>query len=147
MWIIDGAGRVGGPILKDKLWFFGSGNFEHTRTGTAPSSSAPFLTPTPNGIQQLQQAFPNNPAVSALAAIGPASSKIGNLTFGTPTTVDVLGQPIEFATARRTIALHSMTTRERGASIISFGNMTVFLDGTFIRIRTATGPIIFRLMR
>ncbi len=98
------GGTLGGPILKDKLWFFGSGNFEHTRTGTAPSSSAPFLTPTPNGIMQLQQAFPNNPAVSALAAIGPASISGGNLTFGTPTTVDVLGQPIEFATARRTIA-------------------------------------------
>jgi hypothetical protein len=98
------GGTVGGPILRDKLWFFGSGNFEHTRTGTAPSSSAPFLTPTPNGIQQLQQAFPNNPAVSALAAIGPASSNVGNLTFGTPTTVDVLGQSIEFSTARRTIA-------------------------------------------
>ena len=98
------GGTLGGPILKDKLWFFGSGNFEHTRTGTAPSSSAPFLTPTPNGIMQLQQAFPNNSAVSALAAIGPTSVSSGNLTFGTPTTVDVLGQPIEFATARRTIA-------------------------------------------
>jgi outer membrane receptor protein involved in Fe transport len=98
------GGTLGGPIRKDKLWFFGSGNFEHTRTGTAPSSSAPFLTPTPNGIMELQAAFPNNPAVSALAAIGPASIPGGNLTFGTPVTVNVLGQPIEFATARRTIA-------------------------------------------
>jgi hypothetical protein len=98
------GGTAGGPIKKDKLWYFGSGNFEHTRTGTAPSSSAPFVTPTPTGIQQLQAAFPNNPAVGALAAIGPASVKTGNISFGTPTIVDVLGVPIEFATARRTIS-------------------------------------------
>jgi hypothetical protein len=98
------GGTAGGPIIKSKLWFFGSGNFEHTRTGTAPSSSAPFVTPTPNGIKELQQAFPGNPAVGALAAIGPATIPIGNLTFGALTTVKVLGQPIEFGTARRTIA-------------------------------------------
>ena len=98
------GGTMGGPIERDKLWFFGSGNFERLRTGQAPASSAPFLTPTPNGITQLQAAFPNNAAVGALAAIGPASVKAGKLTFGTPTTVNVLGTPIEFATARRTIS-------------------------------------------
>src|SRR5208337_5312172 len=86
------GGTLGGPAKKDKLWFFGSGNFEHARTGAAPSSSAPFVTPTPNGISELEAAFPNNPAVGALASIGPASVKTGNLTFGTPTTVMVLGQ-------------------------------------------------------
>ena len=80
------------------------GNFEHTRTGSPPSFSNPLMTPTANGISQLQAAFPNNPAVSTLAAIGPASIKTGGFSFGTPTTVDVLGHPIEFATARRTIS-------------------------------------------
>src|ERR1019366_4587019 len=98
------GGTAGGPIKKDKLWYFGSGNFEHTRTGAAPSSSAPFITPTPTGITQLQTAFPNNPAVAALTAIGPTSVKTGNLIFGAPTTVDVLGVPIEFAPARRTLS-------------------------------------------
>ena len=98
------GGTAGGPLKRNKLWFFGSGNFEHTRTGAAPSFSNPLITPTANGIAQLQAAFPNNPAVGALAAIGPSSIKTGNLTFGTPTTVDVLGVPIEFATARRTIS-------------------------------------------
>jgi hypothetical protein len=97
------GGTFGGPIKRDKLWFFGSGNFEHQRTGAAPSFSNPLVTPTPNGISELQAAFPNNPAVSALAAIGPATVKTGNLTFGTPTMVNVLGVPIEFATARRTV--------------------------------------------
>lgn len=97
------GGTLGGPVKKDKLWFFGSGNFEHTRTGAVPSFSNPLMTPTPNGISQLESAFPNNPAVGALAKIGPASVKAGSLSFGTPTTVDVLGVPIEFATARRTV--------------------------------------------
>ncbi|HKD61353.1 MAG TPA: carboxypeptidase regulatory-like domain-containing protein [Terracidiphilus sp.] len=98
------GGTGGGPILRDRLWFFGSGMWEHTRTGTAPSFSNPLITPTPNGIQQLESAFPNNPAVGALAAIGPASVKAGQLSFGAPTTVDVLGVPIEFATARRLVS-------------------------------------------
>lgn len=97
------GGAAGGPAKKDKLWYFGAGMFEHTRTGSAPSFSNPLITPTPNGIQELESAFPNNAAVSALAAIGPASVKAGQLTFGTPTTVNVLGVPIEFATARRLI--------------------------------------------
>jgi Carboxypeptidase regulatory-like domain/TonB dependent receptor/TonB-dependent Receptor Plug Domain len=108
------GGTFGGPIKKEKLWFFGSGNWEHTRTGAQPSSSAPFMTPTPNGIGQLQAAFPNNPAVGALAAIGPASVKTGNISFGTPTTNDVLGVPIEFATARRTISTPFNDTEAMG---------------------------------
>lgn len=97
------GGTFGGPAKRDKLWFFGSGNFEHTRTGAAPAFSNPYVTPTPNGISQLQAAFPNSPAVSALAAIGPASVKAGTLSFGTPQTVMVNNVPIEFATARRTV--------------------------------------------
>jgi hypothetical protein len=98
------GGTLGGPIKRDKLWFFGSGNWEHTRTGAQPESSAPLVTPTPNGISQLQAAFPNNSAVGALASVGPASVKAGTLSFGTPITQDVLGVPIEFATARRTVS-------------------------------------------
>ncbi|MFZ1013847.1 MAG: carboxypeptidase regulatory-like domain-containing protein, partial [Terracidiphilus sp.] len=97
------GGTAGGPIKHDRLWFFGSGNFEHTRTGASPSSSAPFMTPDATGIQELEGAFPNNSAVGALAAIGPASVKTGNLTFSGPTTETVLGVPIEVATARRTV--------------------------------------------
>src|SRR5258708_121118 len=38
------GGAAGGPIKHDKLWFFGAGNFEHTRTGSAASSSNPLVT-------------------------------------------------------------------------------------------------------
>jgi Carboxypeptidase regulatory-like domain len=98
------GGTLGGPVRKDNMWFFGSANFERTRTGANPFSSAPFITPTLNGISQLQTAFPDSPSVSALAAIGPANVKAGDFSFGSPTTVDVQGLPIEFAIARRTLA-------------------------------------------
>jgi hypothetical protein len=98
------GGVIGGPALRDRLWFFGSANLEHTRTGGVNQSSAPFVTPTANGIQQLQAAFPNNPAVSALAAVGPLTVKGGPLTFGTPTTQTVNGHAIEFAPAARALS-------------------------------------------
>ncbi len=64
------GGTFGGPILKDKIWFFGGTNFEHRRQGFNPlNPSNP--TPTPQGIQQLQAAFPGNPAVADLVASGP----------------------------------------------------------------------------
>ena len=98
------GGAVGGPILHDKLWFFGSANLEHTRTGGVNQSSAPFVTPTPNGLKQLQQAFPGNDAVAALSAIGPLQVKGGPLTFGTPVTQLINGVPIEFAPASRALS-------------------------------------------
>jgi outer membrane receptor protein involved in Fe transport len=83
------GGTVGGPILKDKMWFFGSTNFERQRTGGSPSSSAPLITPTPTGVQQLQTAFPGNPAVNALATIGPTAVNGGAPTFGNLQTLPV----------------------------------------------------------
>ncbi len=64
------GGTLGGPVLRDKLWFFGGTNWEHTREGFSP-----FIVtnpaPTQAGIAALQAAFPGNPAVAALALQGP----------------------------------------------------------------------------
>jgi outer membrane receptor protein involved in Fe transport len=101
------GGTVGGPIKHDKVWFFGSTNFQRNRSSGAPFSSAPSLTPTANGIQQLQAAFPNNPAVTALAEFGPETVKIGNPVFGNITNVPVSADggnttfPIEMGTLTR----------------------------------------------
>jgi hypothetical protein len=51
------GGTLGGPIWKDKIWFFGSTNFERQRAAGSPSTS-PGPVPTPTGIQQLMAAFP-----------------------------------------------------------------------------------------
>src|SRR5262249_19347716 len=79
------GGTLGGPIRKNRIWFFGSGNFERQRFGGSPSSSAPFVVPTSKGIQQLATAFPNSPVAQMLTEIGPGVVKAGNPIYGTPT--------------------------------------------------------------
>lgn len=72
------GGTLGGPILPNKLWFFGETFFEHTRDGVSPATSGSNTTPTPAGLKELEAAFPNNPAVTALASAGPYSIPAGN---------------------------------------------------------------------
>jgi outer membrane receptor protein involved in Fe transport len=102
------GGTIGGPIKRDKIWFFGSTNMQRTRTAGAPFSSSASLTPTANGIQQLEAAFPNDPAVTALAQFGPATVKLGNPTFSNIQTVNVTANgataPIEMGTLTRFLA-------------------------------------------
>ena len=99
------GGTIGGPIVKDKMWFFGSTNFERQRTAGSPSSSGPLITPTPNGMQQLEAAFPNNPAVLALSTMGPTAVKAGNPTFSDLQTITVsdgvTSAPVEFGQITR----------------------------------------------
>src|SRR5713101_2079731 len=74
------GGTLGGPIKRDKIWFFGSGYFQRTRTGGSPSTSTTF-TPTPAGVATLKALYPTNPAVNLLAGVGPTAVKAGNPTF------------------------------------------------------------------
>jgi len=104
------GGTIGGPIIKDKLWFFGSTYWDHTREGGAVSTSEGAITPTPNGLSQLQAAFPNNPAVTSLINQGPYGIKTGNPTPVAGSTVTqmvsadgVTFVPIEFAGVARTV--------------------------------------------
>ncbi len=83
------GGTFGGPVLRDKIWFFGGTNFEARRQGFTPLIvSNP--TPTLAGIQQLQAAFPNNPAVTALATQGPLAV-LQTQAFGPTITRQVTG--------------------------------------------------------
>ena len=99
------GGTVGGPIKRDKVWFFGSTNMQRNRASGAPFSSSASLTPTANGIQQLEAAFPNDPAVAALAQFGPANVKLGNPTFSNlqnvPVSANGTAVPIEMGTLTR----------------------------------------------
>ena len=103
------GGTIGGPVIKDKLWFFGSTYWDHTREGASVSTSEGAVTPTPNGLTQLQAAFPNNPAVASLVNQGPYGIKTGNPspvpgTVGPiPVTVNGVTAPIEFGAVERTV--------------------------------------------
>jgi len=71
------GGTVGGPVFKDKLFFFAGVLFRRTTNGAAPSVSST-STPTPTGLTQLAAAFPGNPFVASLQNQGPYSVKAGS---------------------------------------------------------------------
>ena len=96
------GGTFGGPIKTDKLWFFVSGHHNTIRGAATPTSSAPFVTPTTAGLAQLAAAFPGNPAVATLQAIGP-TAPAGTTTFSNVQTVLVNGVPIEMGAISRTV--------------------------------------------
>ena len=72
------GGTIGGPVLKDRLFFFGSAYFDRNHQGGGNAVSGTALTPNPAGLQALAAAFPSNPGVSALVNSGPYSIKTGN---------------------------------------------------------------------
>jgi outer membrane receptor protein involved in Fe transport len=106
---------LGGPVLRDKLWFFGAGLGDRLRTAGNTITSVGQITPTPAGMQQLAAQFPNSPGLALLQKIGPVASKLGNPLFppvtdkaGNITPVSVTDGTktalIEFGTVSRTVA-------------------------------------------
>lgn len=84
------GGTLGGPILKDKLFFFGSTFWNRTYQGGLRFTSGGNVFPDPTGLQQLQAAFPNNPGVAALVLNGPYAYSIGKPTpIGAPSLLPV----------------------------------------------------------
>ena len=67
----------GGPIVKDKAWFFFSYMGEHIRNAGSPST-ATGVQPTPAGMATLLAAYPTNNFVNALNTIGPFAIAAGN---------------------------------------------------------------------
>ena len=72
------GGTVGGPITKDKLFFFAGVNSEILNQTEVFASGQ--LTPTPAGLETLGGCFPDSTSVKALLSYGPYSVKAGNPT-------------------------------------------------------------------
>lgn len=105
------GGTIGGPIVPNRLWFFGSYLENKTRQGGSPSTST-VATPTPAGVTALVAAFPNSPGVRALAAFGPYAITAGN--------------PVVSGAASNRNVSDGVTTVS-----VPFANITRFLTGAY----------------
>jgi outer membrane receptor protein involved in Fe transport len=134
------GGTVGGPIKRNKIWFFGSGNFERQRFGGSPTSSGGSIVPTPTGQQQLAAAFPNSPANNLLAEIGPNVVKAGNPSFSNIQDVLVTDQ----VDPSSGFAFDCVTAGVNGCTPIQMGSISRFVPSPFNDYE-ATGRVDFRL--
>src|ERR1700678_866848 len=72
------GGTLGGPILKNKLFAFGSTYwYRETEFGALVTSSGTYF-PTPSGLTQLAAAFPGNGSVAILQQLSPYAVTAGN---------------------------------------------------------------------
>ena len=136
------GGSVGGPIKKDKIWFFGSSNLERQRFAGSPSSSAPGLVPTPTGVTQLQAAFPGSPIGLLESTIGPNAVGAGNPTFTNVQNVLVTNQ-IDPATGAA-FPCPAGSAGTNGCTPIQFGQISRFVP-TPLNDYEATGRVDFKL--
>ncbi|PYX28470.1 MAG: hypothetical protein DMG80_16590, partial [Acidobacteria bacterium] len=121
------GGTIGGPVIKDKVWFFGSGHLQRQRFGATPSNSGGTILPTPDGLAALNAAFPGNPALAALANIGPYAVTAGNPTFSkVPLCVDDPSAPV----CNPYDTLTDGTTTIDGHSV-DFGTIQRFIPSLF----------------
>jgi hypothetical protein len=135
------GGVVGGPIKRDKIWFFGSTNVDRQRFAGFPSSSAPGLVPTPTGVTQLQAAFPTSPIGLIETTIGPNVIAAGNPTFTNVQNVLVTNQ-INPGTGFAYDCTVAPTPP--GCTPIQFGSISRFVPGP-INDEEATGRVDFKL--
>jgi Carboxypeptidase regulatory-like domain len=92
------GGTVGGPIVKDRLFFFAGVNSEILNQNEVFTAGQ--LTPTPSGVETLSGCFPDSASVQALRSYGPYSVKAGNpRPLGMVTLIEVPGCGGAVATA------------------------------------------------
>jgi hypothetical protein len=114
------GGSLGGPFLKDKLFFFGSTFWSHSYTSGAVDTTGASAFPDPTGLKQLQAAFPGNAGVAALVQNGPYAIATGNPApvSSSITTIPVTNGTttanIEVAGVQRTLPYYVLDQEETG---------------------------------
>ncbi|HLW54897.1 MAG TPA: carboxypeptidase regulatory-like domain-containing protein [Candidatus Angelobacter sp.] len=82
-----GGFTVGGPIVKNKAFFFGGFDEEIVSNSTIFATGS--VAPTPAGVAQLNGCFPGSTALAAYSKIGPYAFSAGNPFPTNVTPVDV----------------------------------------------------------
>jgi hypothetical protein len=101
---------IGGPVIRNKLFFFYSTYWDRVRQGASPSQSLPDLTPDPTGLATLKSAFVGDPGLATIMNFGPYALTQGNpqpipgtATMETITDGSGRSASVEFAGVQRTI--------------------------------------------
>ena len=97
------GGTFGGPIRRDRVFFFGAFERETATSRLFVDSTSSMLTPTERGLEELSQAFPNSQTVSDLIMRGPLARSIGNPLITRTFMIPVLGVPVEFGEIVRSV--------------------------------------------
>lgn len=97
------GGTLGGPLRRDRIFFFASFQAERGNANRFIDSTSSFLTPTARGLQQLARAFSSSTTVSDLTRRGPLTRSAANPTVQRTFIVPVLGTPVEFGQITRII--------------------------------------------
>jgi hypothetical protein len=101
-----GGFTVGGPVIKNKLFFFGGFNQQIISQSTLYTSAG--NTPTPNGIATLSACFPGSQSMAALKSFGPYAISSGNPTpFGTFLDTNPACPGVELGGVERTLPTHT----------------------------------------
>lgn len=82
-----GTATIGGPIIKDRMFFFGG--FDYEKIAQSQVFSSGLLTPTPAGIATMAACFPTSTSIQALETHGPYAITGGNPTPQSPTIVNL----------------------------------------------------------
>lgn len=97
------GGVLGGPLRRDRLFFFGSFQGQTETSRRFADSTSGMLTPTPEALQRLTALFPESTTLGDLAARGPFASLLGPARLTRSFAVPVLGRPTEFAQVVRIV--------------------------------------------
>ncbi|HWP43329.1 MAG TPA: carboxypeptidase-like regulatory domain-containing protein, partial [Blastocatellia bacterium] len=95
------GGTVGGPILRDRAFFFGAFQGETESSSHFIDSTSSQLTPTLSGLERLSRSFPASATVSDLVSRGPLARPAGSPQTSRTFLLPVEGELIEFGQVTR----------------------------------------------
>ncbi len=132
------GGTFGGPVIRDRLFFFGS-FFRETETSRRfVDSTSSSLTPTLRGLDDLARAFPGSATVADLLARGPATQKIGEPFFSRTASAPILGSEIEFGEIVRNIPSRAIGYEGGGRVEFQLTNRDRLESGYWLTTRDET---------